>query len=294
MKDIIDLVLVHESFLSHPPVLIDIGASGEIFPAWKRLAPYSHCITFEADERESCLSKEEKTNWKKFTNYDSLATSESSRQQEFHLTKFPFCSSTLKPNKKSLSDWEFSPLFQVEKTTMVKSTNISEVLKNSGIHYVDWFKSDSQGIDLRLFSSLPNSIRSKVLAVDFEPGIIDAYEGEDKLHHVLSYMDSEPFWVNQMQIKGNKRIRIKELNFSEDQNKLIVQNQRNSPCWCEISYLNTMDADNLKLREHLMAWVFSTILEQFAFALSITKNGAKKFDDQIFEELALESLKSLS
>ena len=177
---------------------------------------------------------------------------------------------------------------------MVKSTNISEVLKNSGIHYVDWFKSDSQGIDLRLFSSLPNSIRSKVLAVDFEPGIIDAYEGEDKLHHVLSYMDSEPFWVNQMQIKGNKRIRIKELNFSEDQNKLIVQNQRNSPCWCEISYINKMDADNLKLREHLMAWVFSTILEQFAFALSITKSGAKKFDDQIFEELALESLKSLS
>ena len=46
----------------------------------------------------------------------------------------------------------------------------------------------------------------KIIVADFEPGIIDAYVGEDKLHHLMAYMEHEPFWIHSMNIKGPKRI----------------------------------------------------------------------------------------
>ena len=37
-------------------------------------------------------------------------------------------------------------------------------------------------------------------------GIIDEYDGEDKLYQLMGYMDKKPFWVTGMQIKGSHRI----------------------------------------------------------------------------------------
>ncbi len=59
--------------------------------------------------------------------------------------------------------------------------------------YIDGYKTDSQGTDLRIFNSLPKEIINKILLAEFEPGIIDAYQGEDKLHHLLAHMEKEPF-----------------------------------------------------------------------------------------------------
>ena len=39
-------------FNDKPPVLIDIGASGEIHPEWKLIAKHSICIAFDADTRD--------------------------------------------------------------------------------------------------------------------------------------------------------------------------------------------------------------------------------------------------
>ena len=114
-------------------------------------------------------------------------------------------------------------------------------------------------------------IRKKILVADFEPGIIDAYEGEDKLHHLMAYMDKEPFWVSSMEIKGAKRILSSDLQ--GDAKKQIISNQKISPCWCEISYINDMKSSNLGFRENLLAWVFATILEQHGFALGIARKG---------------------
>ena len=63
--------------------------------------------------------------------------------------------------------------------------DIPSVLAELGLERVDWLKGDSQGTDLRLFRSL-GDLASSVLVAEFEPGIIDAYEGEDKFADVLN------------------------------------------------------------------------------------------------------------
>ena len=63
------------------------------------------------------------------------------------------------------------------------------------INKIDWFKTDSQGIDLRLFKSLNIEIQNKVIVAEFEPGIIDAYKNEDKLYRLVGYMSNQEFLV---------------------------------------------------------------------------------------------------
>ena len=123
------------------------------------------------------------------TSFPAAAVPDDTAEADFHLTRSPYCSSLLRPDAAALGDWDFARLFDVERTVRVPCVSLSKALRDVGVTRVDWFKTDSQGIDLRLFQSLGEEICSRVLAVEFEPGIIDAYEGEDKMAAVLTAMD---------------------------------------------------------------------------------------------------------
>jgi hypothetical protein len=289
----IEKVLNHQIFEEKPPVVLDIGASGPIPKEWEKISKYSHCIAFDGDDREFPASGQDSDAWKKYHRFKSLCSPDAEGSAEFFLTKFPFCSSTLKPDQKALADWDFAHLFEVKEVTSQKTTTIIKSLEKSSLNYVDWFKTDSQGTDLRLFKSLPEEIRKRILVADFEPGIIDAYCREDKLHHVLSHMEKEPFWVHSMEIKGSKRILKKNLVGDEEAKKNLIKQQKDSPCWCEISYINDMRSSKLGLRENLLAWVFSTMLEQHGFALGIARRGSYS-GESFFCELYESSLAKLS
>jgi hypothetical protein len=293
MKELISKLLQNQCFESNPPILVDIGASGEIFPKWKDLVPYSHCVAFEPDDRESNAIEGSKNNWKKLTSFRSIVTSEKSAKLDFYLTKSPFCSSILKPDNKSLPDWEFAHLFEIEKMISIDSITLKQSLIDSGITNIDWFKTDSQGTDLRLFASLPDEVQKRTIVADFEPGIIDAYESEDKLHHVLAFMEKKPFWVSSMEIKGSKRILKSDSSTISAKNTQFISKQKSSPCWCEISYINNMKSSQLGLRENILSWIFSTILEQHGFALGIARRGTNSHKN-IFSELYEFSLSKLS
>jgi hypothetical protein len=158
---------------------------------------------------------------------------------------------------------------------------------------VDWFKTDSQGTDLRLFLSLGDSLIRNVLVAEFEPGIIDAYEGEDKLWSVLKSMDELGFWMSDMTIKGSSRIRkelVSELTHLEKD--YMIHLHRTSPGWAEVTYFNTMGGDNFTQRDYLLCWVFSFIRRQYGFSIEVASRGEKVFGDAIFTKLKDHSIQS--
>ena len=77
----------------------------------------------------------------------------------------------LEPENEKLKPFVFSHLFDVEKEITLKTKSVSSVLKELSIPRIDWFKSDSQGIDLRLFKSLDSEVQEKILVAEFEPGM---------------------------------------------------------------------------------------------------------------------------
>ena len=278
--DIIKEILKTAFFHDQPPVLIDIGASGEINQKWKPIAPYSVCIAFDADDREFSITEQTNKQYKKLISFNRIVTSEPTEKATFYLTASPFCSSLLMPQTEKLAPWIFSDLFKVERTTTLAAITIEEALKKVNINYIDWFKTDTQGTDLRLYSTLPEMISSKVLAAEFEPGIMDAYGGEDKLFQVMHEMHKKEFWLSSMDVKGVQRLKSSYAQeFGTGTVKRVV---RKSPGWAEVTYLRLPESSNQ--RQLLLLFVFALLEKQYGFALEVADEAMQKFPDTIFHD----------
>jgi hypothetical protein len=260
----ISKILKSPFFDNKPPVLLDIGASGEIFEKWKLIADKSICIAFDADERDFSCAADEVSGYKKLYKFNRIVTPTPRKECPFYLTNSPYCSSTLLPDTEKLSSWMFAPLFEIERTINLESTTINDCLQNVNLDYIDWYKVDSQGIDLDLFLSIPNAIRENVLAADFEPGIMDAYIGENKLAGLLQFLDKENFWISSFDVKGTQRLDPKYTSYRN-----ILHE---SPCWAGITSIKEY-ASVSDVRSRLLLIVFSLIENQWGHAIQICESS---------------------
>jgi hypothetical protein len=284
---LIDVVLRRPELAEAPPVLVDIGASGHIHASWRRLAPYSICIAFDPDARDMGHTAESERRYRQLHVVPAIVSVEPYEQQKFYLTRSPYCSSALLPRDEQLAHWAFADLFTVERTVSLPAVQLSAVLESLGLDRVDWFKSDSQGTDLRLFDSLGPAVARGVVAAEFEPGIIDAYLGEDKLTRVLDRMLSSGFWLARMKVFGSQRIH-------QDYFKRLPNWQRRyihallpaAPGWAEVTFLRDFQScSNSSPRQHLLAWVIATLHAEHGFAMEVADRGHQEFRDGLFQRL---------
>ncbi len=297
MSKIIENIFSRSELKEQPPVLIDIGASGSLHPKWKKIAKYSWCIAFDADQRDFQFVEDEEGKFKKLFIYNCIVSDKDSDGSKFFLTKSPYCSSMLEPDNEKLKPFVFSHLFDVEKEVTLKTKSLSSIIKELSIPGIDWFKTDSQGIDLRLFKSLTPEKQNQVLVAEFEPGIIGAYKGEDMLFQILEYFKAKNFWLSDINIKGVPRIPndlLRESFGSDLLFKLAKESIQKTPGWGEMIFFNDFQINSLfTIREYLLGWVFATIENQHPFALVIAKKGAEIFRDDIFNAMEKESISAM-
>lgn len=291
--DIVHEILRRPEIERDPPVLVDVGASGGLNSAWKKLAKYSVCVAFDPDEREMSATRKASSVYRELRVFNRAVGAAADPQAVFHLTTAPACSSLLRPNSQELANWEFCHRFNVVKEELTETIPLSRALDVVGVKRVDWFKTDSQGTDLRLFLSLGDSLIRNVLVAEFEPGIIDAYEGEDKLWNVLKSMDELGFWMSDMTIKGSSRIR-KELvsELTRVEKDYMIHLHRASPGWAEVTYFNSMRSDDFTQRDYLLCWIFAFIRRQYGFSIEVASRAEKVFGDAIFTKLKDHSIQS--
>lgn len=100
--NIIERVLNQPELKENPPVLLDIGASGNLHKKWQEIAKHSICIAFDADDRDmehTIIASEE---YYKLYVFNSIVMEKSEGKADFYLTRFPPCSSLLKPDLEKL------------------------------------------------------------------------------------------------------------------------------------------------------------------------------------------------
>lgn len=295
MKKLIQQVLSRPEFAEAPPVLMDIGASGALPDIWRWIAPFSICLAFDADSRDFSMTSTDDRGYRRLYTFNRLVSAAAADGASFYLTRSPHCSSALAPDTEALKPWAFRDLFEVQEEVRMPAMDLASALSACGIDYIDWYKSDSQGTDLRIFKALSSELQGQIVAADFEPGIINAYQGEDKLHHLLAYMESLPFWVTGMAVKGVQRIQSEDqstLNWAQRQS--LRSFLKAAPGWCEISFLNTLERPGLGIRDYLLGWVFATLRAEHGFALGLARVGGDKTGDPVFKELASASRRGLS
>jgi hypothetical protein len=287
---IIHTVLQSDIFTAQPPVLIDIGASGEINTKWKIISPYSICLAFDADDREFHVSEKTNTQYKKLISFNRIVTSDAQNEYaDFFLTASPFCSSLLEPDPEKLSCWVFKDLFKVDKVAKLPVTTLQNALEQAGINYIDWFKADTQGTDLRLLTTLPQSVQSNILAAELEPGILDAYKGEDKLYSVMQHMHNNNYWLSNIKVQGTQRLNNSYLDIAGSfAGKRAI---RRSPGWAEVTYLRQPSVHSE--RQLLLLFVFALLEKQYGFALEITDVALQQYPDTIFGRCKEEVLRKI-
>jgi hypothetical protein len=287
MKTEIDKIL---ATFSIQPILMDIGASGDPPNIWNPIACKSIYIGFDPDRRE--LHDVTKGKYARSIIINAAVTSASDQNKvHFYLTQSPYCSSTLPPDTVALSHYLFSDLFVVKEEVSATASTLGAVIERLCLQGIDWFKTDTQGTDLRLFTSLPDDIRSRVLAVDIEPGLIDAYQGEDLFVDAHRELLRQGFWLSSLDVKGTVRMKRTTLQaMTSHRHKLkdsrICAAIRPSPGWCEARYLRTLESlskRNAGMRDYALLWVFSMIEQQWGYALDIAVEYNKMFgNDDIY------------
>lgn len=297
MKSLINKILSLPELRDDPPVLIDIGASRQIHKKWRLFSKHSICIAFDADEREFGFIKKEHSNFKKLFVYNCIVSNENKSDQQFYLTQSPYCSSILKPDIKNLENYSYADIFRTVKIKSLKTISLSSALSELNIKKIDWFKSDSQGLDLRLFLDINEETRKKIIVAEFEPGLIDAYKNEDKLYSFLEYFQNKNFWFSDLIIKGVPRISSKlfsSIYSNQKLAKLLSLSIKQSPGWAEITLINSFNNGILfTKREYLLGCLFAIIEKQFGFAYELSLKGYHKFEDPIFDDISKKSLETM-
>lgn len=296
---LLDRIFQEPELQEAPPVLVDVGAAGGVTPVWRSIARYSIGLGFEPDVRDTSRLSEAARTFGRWIYCEGLVAPnvDSSGRKVFHLTQSPHCSSLLKPRHDLLRDWLFADFFAVENRVEVPAVTLSTALQAHGLDRIDWLKCDTQGQDLSIFLSLPEGWRRRLLAVEFEPGLIDAYEGEDKFWHTLRAMEAEPFWICDLRVCGTQRgdadlfRRLLGLRTARWASRLAPT----APGWVNVRYLRSLAGatDPLDRRGLLLAWVFSDLLGQNAHALTVAHEGLTRFGGDLFDRMASRSRRRL-
>jgi hypothetical protein len=293
----LDELLLSTHFVNRPLVLVDVGGAGGVPFHWRWIARHSHCVSFEADERDRESIERAARYWRELTLVSGVVTASGEEQIPFYLTRSPHCSSTLEPNAESLSKWEFGRLFEVQEVVSLRSVALDDALTLAGVDYVDWFKTDSQGTDLRLWDSLAERRRMGVTVAQFEPGILNAYRGEDKLHQVLERMGTSEWFLARLEVRGSRRIDEGQISgLGRARRRLARATLERTPGWAEAWFLR--DYDEIggvpSTRSLLAAWIAGSLLGQHGYAWAMAQVGAQQYGDDVFDACAEQSVRALT
>jgi FkbM family methyltransferase len=292
---LIERIMLEPELREKPPVLVDVGAAGGVNPLWRDIARYCIGVGFEPDARDAAKLKVLSGAFARWIYCDRLvAPVVEGPTKPFYLTKSPHCSSLLKPSVDKLKDWMFADFFEVERLTEIPATTLRALLEANGLERVDWLKCDTQGQDLSIFMSLPSEWRRQVQAVEFEPGLIDAYEGEDKLWHTLRTMDGEPFWICDLKVCGTQRgdAAVIRAMMGAEGGRWLRRLAPSAPGWVNLRYLRRLDVvAKPERRALLLGWVFADILGQNTHAALVAEAGRRAFGGELFDAMCRRSLR---
>lgn len=287
--------------LDRRPVFVDVGASAEVPPVWRPLARHGVYVGFDPDLRE--MRQENGGQFhNSFVLNKAVTTNVDSEGVTFRLTRAPQCSSTLRPNRAVLDNYLRSDRFDVQSEAVVPATTLDAAITHLSLGRIDWLKLDTQGTDLRLFNSLSDPIRGQVLAVDAEPGLRGAYEGEDLYGDLHTAMIKQGFWCAAATVKGLPRVRPATLarlaqGYSVGKKWLpaiaLEETARELPIcpgWVECRYLRTaesLEEGPFDQSAYIMLWAFALAANQPGFAGDIAVQYGQRFgQDNTWQAMA--------
>jgi hypothetical protein len=283
------------------PVLVDIGASGGSPRIWQPIRALSTYVGFDPDTRD--IRHPQQGEFRHARIVHEVITANGDDRVTFFLTRSPYCSSTLRPNAPVTDNFLSADSFIVERQESAPASNLNAVMDRLGLKQIDWMKIDTQGTDLRIYNSLRDDLRNKLLAIDIEPGLRGAYVGEDLFSDVHRQLTGDGFWLSNLKVCGLVRMRKSTLDALASRTgkpltaEVISRCLRTTPGWTECRYLRSLEwlaESKAAKRDYLLLWCFALVDGQLGFCLDLSIEYAKLFDrDDVSSRMEAESLRRI-
>ncbi|HYG98834.1 MAG TPA: hypothetical protein VD837_06850 [Terriglobales bacterium] len=273
-------VLLQECRLE--PVLMEVGATDRPPELWNSLAPFSTYIGIG-----SAPGMTDAPSFKNCKLFKQVVVSDAhAGDLTFYETQDPVYSGVLRPDAAGLSDYyELSRDLNVTHTHTTAGTSISTLVELESISYVDWFKTNVNGVDRRVYESLPVTIRNRVLAVDTVVDLVPLCEDQDDTFLSHPQLISEGFWLSSLTPCGSVRLRasscedLKRRGLSRVVDCLTYR-QRRSPLWAFVRYFRTLAylaEGEFSERDYEVLWCFAFADGQYGFCLDIALEYERRF-----------------
>tara|TARA_Y100000768_G_C23970251_1_gene680129 strand:- start:1130 stop:2050 length:921 start_codon:yes stop_codon:yes gene_type:complete len=238
MKEILNKISENKIFKLSPIVLLHIGAKGSDFKEWKNIAKVSILLAVDANKQ-----KIKNYNFLKVMNFDKIISNKRGNY-DFNITKSEDCSSLLEPNYKTHSKWIISERFKIKKKMKVKTITVNDLLKETGINYIDWIVLDTQGMDLKILKSLNRNTINNLSIANIEPSFFEFYKNETSFVDVFKFMEKR-FQVGE--ITFGKSFNVSKKTFSKLDEIILKKFNKSSKIYSNIIFLNKNLANERKI-----------------------------------------------
>ena len=213
-------------------MLVEVGASGGTHQAWRALAPHAICIAVRSRSPRSRRRQSESGGYRKLHVFPAAAVADDRTEAELHLTRSPYCSSLLEPDPEVARGLGVRAAVRGGADRARPCMPLRRALEEAGVARVDWFKTDSQGTDLRLFQSLDPSIPparagGRVRA----PASSTPTAARTSCRRALDAMDREGFWLAALAIHGTARLPAEDAGAHRRQRGPSRAGARDRPGW---------------------------------------------------------------
>ncbi len=266
-------------------VVVDIGSSGFFQSDLGELQSVSTMVGFDPDVRDVVQPS---SGFRRAILVPKAVGPVPAGNLKFFLTKNPLCSSLLPPDREALRSYEFQEMFEVEREVEVSATDLNSVIVDYDLKQIDWLKVDAQGADLKLLQGLTTTNLDSVTCVELEPGIINAYKGEDLFPVVQEWMQAQGFWLEYIFVQHYGRYSKATLaSLPEAQVPHFQKFSHRSPTAVGVRYLRTLeylsDAQRPK-RQLVVAAMVGLHLGQLGYALEVAQLIEQRFGDSEFRK----------
>tara|TARA_Y100000768_G_scaffold348454_1_gene297387 strand:+ start:500 stop:1474 length:975 start_codon:yes stop_codon:yes gene_type:complete len=150
---------------------IDVGASEDIHPRWKRISKFMNYVGFEPDKRSRDLLEVNETC--KSYNIFPFALWEKSQKLNINFTKEPRVSSSYKPNIDFLNKFKNSDRFRIIKKLKVDSVDLDSL----EISEIDFIKMDVQGGESNIIDGAKKSLE-RCIGLELEVEFLTLYNNQ--------------------------------------------------------------------------------------------------------------------